>query len=430
MTLAKSTKPLTTRTIQTMKPSSNDLSDTGENRGLRVACGSTGLKTFFYRYTSPETGKLVQAKIGNFPETSLAEARSILQDWKLLRRQKICPANEIKRKRKEEKERSLLIEQGRQTFTVQDLIELYLTSQIEDQKLPNGQLKLGSRKPKGQIETRRTLYIDVVPFMGSRPATDILRKDVIKMVMSIVSRGANVQAGSVLRELSAAYEYAIGIDRLPDDFANPALLAKAGLRQAKIKLTSKPGRRVLSDKEVIKLIKWLPSSDYTNAQKKILHLTLLTGCRTGELCNAQWKDFDAKEKKLHIRETKTATDRYVQLPSQAVNIIKKLPFGTTDAMFPSKATGLPVQQKKLSEQSWVMRNKGTMLDIDHWTPHDLRRTVRTGLARLQCPNEVAEAILGHARSGIEGTYDLHRYESECQYWLQIWADYLDSIVSG
>ncbi|MBR9856357.1 MAG: tyrosine-type recombinase/integrase [Gammaproteobacteria bacterium] len=428
MTLAKSTKPLTTRTIQTMKPSSSDLADAGENRGLRVACGSTGLKTFFYRYTSPETGKLVQAKIGNFPETSLAGARSILQDWKLLRRKKICPANEIKRKKKEEKERSLLIEQGRQTFTVQDLIELYLTSQIEDQKLPSGQLKSGSRKPKGQVETRRTLYIDVVPFMGSRPATDILRKDVIEMIMGIVARGANVQAGSVLRELSAAYEYAIGIDRLPDDFANPALLAKAGLRQAKIKLTSKPGRRVLSDKEVIKLIKWLPKSDYTNAQKKILHLTLLTGCRTGELCNAQWRDFDAKEKTLHIRETKTATDRYVQLPSQAVNIIKKLPVGTTDAMFPSKITGLPVQQKKLSEQSWVMRTKGVMLDIDHWTPHDLRRTVRTGLARLQCPNEVAEAILGHARSGIEGTYDLHRYEKESRHWLQVWANYLDELV--
>ena len=430
MTLAKSTKPLTTRTIQTMKPSSSDLADAGENRGLRVACGSTGLKTFFYRYTSPETGKLVQAKIGNFPDTSLAEARSILQDWKLLRRQQVCPANEIRRKKKEEKERSLLIEQGRQDFTVQDLIELYLTNYIEDQKLPNGRVISGSRKPKGQSETRRTLYIDVVPFMGARAATDILRKDVIEMVMSIVARGANVQAGSVLRELSAAYEYAIGIDKLPDDFANPALLAKAGLRQAKIKLTSQPGRRVLSDAEVIKLMQWLPNSAYTNAQKEILHLTLLTGCRTGELCNAQWKDFDAKKKTLHIRETKTATERYVQLPSQAVSLINKLPVGSTDAMFPSKTTGLPVQQKKLSEQSWVMRKGGVMIDIDRWTPHDLRRTVRTGLARLQCPNEVAEAILGHARSGIEGTYDLHRYENECQRWLQIWADHLDSIIKG
>lgn len=66
-----------------------------------------------------------------------------------------------------------------------------------------------------------------------------------------------------------------------------------------------------------------------------------------------------------------------------------------------------------------------MLDIEAWTPHDLRRTVRTGLSRLGCPNEVAEAILGHSRSGIEGTYDLHKYEKECAQWLQVWSGYLD-----
>ncbi len=55
-----------------------------------------------------------------------------------------------------------------------------------------------------------------------------------------------------------------------------------------------------------------------------------------------------------------------------------------------------------------------MLDIPDWSPHDLRRTVRTGLAKLGCPNEVGEAILGHSRSGIEGTYDLCGYESECK----------------
>ena len=68
-----------------------------------------------------------------------------------------------------------------------------------------------------------------------------------------------------------------------------------------------------------------------------------------------------------------------------------------------------------------------MLDIENWVPHDLRRTVRTGLSRLGCPSEVAEAILGHARKGIEGTYDLHKYENECKVWLQKWADYMDTL---
>lgn len=54
-----------------MKPNSKDRSDTGENTDLRV----TGIKIFFYRYSSPVTHKLVQLKIGNFPQTSLSEVR-------------------------------------------------------------------------------------------------------------------------------------------------------------------------------------------------------------------------------------------------------------------------------------------------------------------------------------------------------------------
>lgn len=71
-----------------------------------------------------------------------------------------------------------------------------------------------------------------------------------------------------------------------------------------------------------------------------------------------------------------------------------------------------------------------MLDIPHWTPHDLRRTVRTGLSRLQCPNEVAEAVLGHACGGVAGIYNLYKYDAECRKWLQVWADYLDSLLTA
>jgi integrase len=70
-----------------------------------------------------------------------------------------------------------------------------------------------------------------------------------------------------------------------------------------------------------------------------------------------------------------------------------------------------------------------MLDIEARTPHDLRHTVRTGFSRLGCPNEAAEAILGRSRSGIEGTYDLHKYEKECADWLQVWSDYIEQLIT-
>lgn len=415
-------KILSYKSIEALKPGSKPLADVGENRGLRVACGQGGTKTFFYRYKSHISGKLAQIKLGNVPEMSLAEARVKLQEFKSIRRQGRCPASELRKEKQQDKSKL-----SPKSFTVQDLIELYLTQYIED-RIINGKRIAGARKKKGQDEVRRTLYGDAVRMLGKKSAVEIKRKDVVNLIMDVVDRGANVQAGNALRELSAAYEFAIGLEKFDDDFANPALLAKAGLRQAKIRLTSQRGRRVLSEKELIKLLEWLPGCVFTPTQKNILRFTLWTGCRTGEICSAEWNDIDLEKGTWHLRATKTDVERYVQLPRQAIEFLKQLKMTTGKYPFPSQKTGKPIQQKSITEQAWHLRKTNRMVDIGHWTPHDLRRTVRTGLSRLGCPSEVAEAILGHARGGIEGTYDLHSYENECRDWLQRWSDYLESIV--
>ncbi|WP_131063907.1 tyrosine-type recombinase/integrase [Raoultella planticola] len=419
-------KPLSFKAVEMMKPGDKDKADVGENRGLRVSCGATGVKSFFYRYTSPLTGKLAQVKIGNFPQTSLAAARLKLHELKLLRQEGRCPATELK---KDKLQRAIEAEQSKiPELTVQGLVELYLTERIEDRKTKDGKIIPGARKPKGQAEVRRTLYGDAVKSLGTRNAAEITRQDVINLINGIVARGATVQAGNVLRELSLAYEFAIGLGRFDDSFANPALLAKSSLRQTRIKLTNGRGTRVLSEDELAKFLKWLPGSAYTPTIKNVLRLTLWTGCRTGEVCNMAWKDVDLEKGTIHLRETKTGVERYVQLSDQAIDFLNVLRLTSDKYLFPSQATKKPIQQKYLTENSWRLRESGQMLDIPHWTPHDLRRTVRTGLSRLQCPNEVAEAVLGHTRGGVEGIYNLYTYDAECRKWLQVWSDYLERIV--
>ncbi|EDI1749048.1 integrase [Salmonella enterica] len=419
-------KPLSSKAIEMMKPTDKNKADTGENRGLRVTCGASGIKTFFYRYTSPVTNKLSQVKIGCFPQTSLAMARMKLQELKQIRNEGRCPATELK----EGKQR--LLEESQKpkvaVLTVEGLVELYLTERIEDRNTKDGKIILGARKKKGQVEVRRTLYGDAVKTLGTRKASEITRKDVIDLINGVVARGAAVQAGNVLRELSLAYEFAIGLGRFDDSFANPALLAKSSLRQTRIKLTNGRGTRVLSENELAKFLKWLPGSAYSPTVKNVLRMTLWTGCRTGEVCNLAWKDVDLKKGTIHLRETKTGVERYVQLSTQAIDFLKVLRLNSDTYLFPSSRTRLPIQQKYLTENAWRMRVDGKMLDIPSWTPHDLRRTVRTGLSRLKCPNEVAEAILGHTKGGVEGIYNLYKYDEECKKWLQVWADYMERLI--
>ena len=444
----RNTKPLSARSIDAMRPHDPDKSDAGEYVGLRVSCSASGAKTFIYRFVSPETGKLTQVKIGSYPKVSLAEARVRLVELKELRSSGVCPKAEQKRRLRKEKAavEARVQEEALARFTVADLVEMYLTQVIEDRMIPDSRTKAlkrvaGARKPKGQAETRRTLYNDPVRVLGDRVASEVTRKDVVAMVKGILDRGANVQAGNVLREFTAAYEYAIGLDKFPEDFANPALLAKTSLKMTKVKMTPSKGRRALSDNEIKSLLAWLPGSGFSITQKNVIRLTLWTGCRTGEVCQAAWRDMDLEKATWHMRDSKNGAERYVQLPRQAVDFLRQLRLNGMAYVFMSTRTGLPIQQKSLSEMKWHMKNPDMvqknrsfrpeqlwLTTIDDWSPHDLRRTVRTGLARLGCPSEVAEAVLGHSRKGIEGTYDLHGYENECREWLQRWADHLDGLV--
>ncbi len=84
-------KQLSVRAIEAVRPGDKVKTDGAENVGLRVRCGSSGLKTLTYRYLSPEPGKLVQVKIGNFPGGEATEARLELSKMKELRAKGICP---------------------------------------------------------------------------------------------------------------------------------------------------------------------------------------------------------------------------------------------------------------------------------------------------------------------------------------------------
>jgi hypothetical protein len=59
----------------------------------------------------------------------------------------------------------------------------------------------------------------------------------------------------------------------------------------------------------------------------------------------------------------------------------------------------------------------------------LRRTGRTGLAKLGVNKDVAERILNHVREDMVGVYDTYDYLDEKRAALQKWSNYLKSLVT-
>ncbi|MFI0458770.1 MAG: hypothetical protein ACH254_14320, partial [Candidatus Thiodiazotropha endolucinida] len=64
-----------------------------------------------------------------------------------------------------------------------------------------------------------------------------------------------------------------------------------------------------------------------------------------------------------------------------------------------------------------------------FSPHDLRRTMRTHLGKMRIPPHIAERCLNHSLGRIVDTYDQGDYLEERRSALDKWAVLIDVMVS-
>jgi hypothetical protein len=109
--------------------------------------------------------------------------------------------------------------------------------------------------------------------------------------------------------------------------------------------------------------------------------------------------------------------------------------GSLPAVLATRAatTTIPIVFTVGGDRRWTAHDKfKAALDrksgVTGWVYHDIRRTVRSRLAELHIPYEIAERVLNHAMSKIERTYNRHAYRQEKAKALQAWADHLLFIV--
>ncbi len=67
---------------------------------------------------------------------------------------------------------------------------------------------------------------------------------------------------------------------------------------------------------------------------------------------------------------------------------------------------------------------------NHWVYHDIRRTVRTGMARLGTSRDICERILAHAPDKLDQVYDHHDYLPQIKNALDAWGQHVAAVVEG
>ena len=164
-----------------------------------------------------------------------------------------------------------------------------------------------------------------------------------------------------------------------------------------------------------------------------MRLLILTGQRASEISGLRWNEINFDEDLISLPAERTKNGHPHTIPlSPPVRDILRAQTRTRELVFGISDTGFVGWHKAVRRLNERIVHK-TGAPLPHWTIHDLRRTLATGLQRLGVRLEVTEAILNHvggSRSGVAGIYQRHDWAAEKRRALDAWAAHVLAVVSG
>lgn len=363
-----------------------------EGRGFTIRVMPSGAKTFLYVYTYQ--GKRKELNLGAYPEVKLADAREKYQVAHTKLKNGGDPAYVEPAPTPPEHN------------TFKHFSDLYLAG-----------LKL-KYTTEGYKIHKYSLENDVLPLWGDRPVQDIGKRDAIELLERVAKRSPG-QVNNVLRAARGVFKYAIARDYRE---YNPML----GLAEHVPSAKYKPRTRQLSDAEIKHVWPLLPA---------YLKLILVTAQRPGEVAGMHMQEIQVgvPEQPLCLtckgcgmwtipeERTKGSKTHLVYLTASAIGLM-----GVADKyVFPSPKPDRPIARLAMSK--YVAR--ANYFGLPRWTPHDLRRTARTIMARIGIPEEHAEAVIAHCKQGMSKVYNVYDYQEEKKQALIKWEQELLRILS-
>lgn len=280
-----------------------------------------------------------------------------------------------------------------------------------------------SKTPSGK-ERRRMLEKDMIPLWGKRKIETITRRDTVVLIDRVRER-APVVANRLQSILVSMFNFA----------CERGLLEHSQLHGMS-KQKEAPRKRVLTDDEI--RLFWeatdpdnLELMDAHWSTKLALRMILITGQRPGEVVGMTWKEIEDQTWKIPGGRMKNRDAHDVPLTDLALETIEKakqLLTSGNDYVFKSYRVTVKAATTRLALSRALLRHWQEIGFKEPFTPHDLRRTLRTRLAEIGVDDVVAERVLGHKLQGIMAVYNHHGYGNEKRQALERWAKKLRQIV--
>jgi integrase len=285
-------------------------------------------------------------------------------------------------------------------------------------------------------EDARMLSKDVIPKLGKQKAKDIKRRDIVLLMDGIVERGSPITANRTLRVIKKMFSFAVKrgvIDASPCMEIDPP--AKENQRE-----------RVLTEEEIKMFWLGLDKAKMSDATRLVLKLLLITAQRKSEVSQAEWSEVDLKNGWWTIPKERSKNERVHRVPlsAMAVDIFRqaKVHLGESKWVFPS-SKGQPITPRSISR---AIRNNsekissgspkhtppyGDFFKIDHFVPHDLRRTATSMMTSFGISEFDVSKVLNHTIQSVTNKhYNHYSYDKEKKKALEIWERKLTTILTG
>ncbi len=364
--------------------------------GLGARVSPSGRKSWVYLYRFE--GRPRRLTFGTYPKMPLSAARIEHAKAKKLLSEGIDPGTKAIEARRAE----------RNAETVADLAEEYLEKWARPRK-------------RSAAADERILRKDVLPHWGKRKARDIRRRDVIKLLDTIVERGAPIQANRTLAAIRVMFNFAISRDIVD---ATPVAMVKAPSKENQ-------RDRVLSPDEIRAFWTGLGDAPMKRALRLALKIQLLTAQRRGEVIGATQAEFDMNDRTWTIpaERSKNGKPHNVPLSPLVVELVTEALelAGPSQWLFPSPSGRQSIYTESVNH---ALVKSLPAMGLTNVVPHDLRRTAASGMTALGISRLVVGKILNHVEQGVTAVYDRHSYSQEKSRALNVWAAHLENILSG
>jgi len=259
------------------------------------------------------------------------------------------------------------------------------------------------------IESRTRCHI--IPKLGKKPIGEVTRADVVEFLDDLEREdGLRHQVNRCRETLRAIFAYAVERELIT---GNPVV----GVSKRKLEI---PRDRTLTTDELTAL--WRAIDKLPQLPRAYFRVVVLTGARRNEVRCMAWSELDLDVGLWRVPPERNKSGRAFDLPLTAllVETLQALPQIGPMVFAPNGRRPMAVHQ--LIER---VRSDAGLLDV---RLHDLRRTLRTGLAELGVSFEIAERVLNHAVPGLERVYNRHTYAAEKRAALALWAEHVLALV--